>query len=287
MTDEDALLAAVLAAPDDDLPRLVYADWLDDHGDPRAEYLRLGVELRRLTSGHERHDPEGRMHDLRGRLDPGWAAVLGTLGEPFRERQFGYNTRRHPFTEPIGRRGPLCTFESQFRTPTPDPGLVEDIRLLHGQDLGSCYYGAGDFPVEPFLTALPSGQDTPTAADVLAALMVRSFRSDHIRDLDRTAIPYPGYHPRTENDEVHTDPLDTHIFPGRDDPGAACPVRDALQGYVRDGRLWYVLLHTWHEPDEYGMYKDGTVVLFAVGVSPHARRLVGVVTAQVCHNLCD
>jgi uncharacterized protein (TIGR02996 family) len=31
MTDESALLAAVLAAPADDLPRLVYADWLEEH----------------------------------------------------------------------------------------------------------------------------------------------------------------------------------------------------------------------------------------------------------------
>lgn len=31
MTDGDALLAAILASPEDDLPRLVYADWLDEH----------------------------------------------------------------------------------------------------------------------------------------------------------------------------------------------------------------------------------------------------------------
>ena len=42
MTDEPALLAAIAARPDDDTPRLVYADWLDDHGDAdRAEFIRL------------------------------------------------------------------------------------------------------------------------------------------------------------------------------------------------------------------------------------------------------
>lgn len=46
MTDHDALLAAVLAAPADDLPRLVYADWLDEHGDPdRAAFIRTQVRL--------------------------------------------------------------------------------------------------------------------------------------------------------------------------------------------------------------------------------------------------
>jgi uncharacterized protein (TIGR02996 family) len=38
---EAGLLAAVLAAPDDDAPRLVYADWLDERGDPRGELVRL------------------------------------------------------------------------------------------------------------------------------------------------------------------------------------------------------------------------------------------------------
>ena len=33
MSDDQALLAAVLAAPDDDAPRLHYADWLDVHGE--------------------------------------------------------------------------------------------------------------------------------------------------------------------------------------------------------------------------------------------------------------
>lgn len=45
---ERALLAAILAAPGDDTPRLVYADWLDEHGRSeqaaiiRCDYWRLG-----------------------------------------------------------------------------------------------------------------------------------------------------------------------------------------------------------------------------------------------------
>jgi uncharacterized protein (TIGR02996 family) len=43
---ERALLNAILAAPDDDLPRLVYADWLDEHGrTERAEFIRIQCEL--------------------------------------------------------------------------------------------------------------------------------------------------------------------------------------------------------------------------------------------------
>jgi uncharacterized protein (TIGR02996 family) len=46
MSAEPALLAAVAASPDDDLPRLVYADWLDENGRSlRAEFIRLQIEI--------------------------------------------------------------------------------------------------------------------------------------------------------------------------------------------------------------------------------------------------
>lgn len=51
MSDLDALLAAVLAAPADDLPRLVVADWLEEHGEPeRAEFIRVQCELDRTPA---------------------------------------------------------------------------------------------------------------------------------------------------------------------------------------------------------------------------------------------
>lgn len=46
LTHDPALLRAVIDAPADDLPRLIYADWLDENGDPsRAEFIRVQVEL--------------------------------------------------------------------------------------------------------------------------------------------------------------------------------------------------------------------------------------------------
>lgn len=58
MTDADALLAAVLANPDDDTPRLLYADALDEdaaeRGEPipcaRAEFIRVQIELARIRA---------------------------------------------------------------------------------------------------------------------------------------------------------------------------------------------------------------------------------------------
>ena len=43
--DEDAFLRDIRADPDDPGPRLVFADWLEERGDPRAEFIRLDCEL--------------------------------------------------------------------------------------------------------------------------------------------------------------------------------------------------------------------------------------------------
>ena len=46
-----ALLRAICADPDDDTPRLVVADWLEEHGDAdRAAFIRIQVELARLEA---------------------------------------------------------------------------------------------------------------------------------------------------------------------------------------------------------------------------------------------
>jgi uncharacterized protein (TIGR02996 family) len=50
--NEEAFLQAIREDPDDDAPRLVYADWLEERGDPRAELIRIQLELAR-TDEHD------------------------------------------------------------------------------------------------------------------------------------------------------------------------------------------------------------------------------------------
>lgn len=45
MTDHTPFLATIARDPADMGPRLVYADWLEERGDPRGEYIRLAIEL--------------------------------------------------------------------------------------------------------------------------------------------------------------------------------------------------------------------------------------------------
>jgi uncharacterized protein (TIGR02996 family) len=56
MSEREALLQAISADEEDDLPRLVYADLLDDQGDPeRAEFIRIQIEAERHANGSPEH----------------------------------------------------------------------------------------------------------------------------------------------------------------------------------------------------------------------------------------
>lgn len=53
MTQEEAFLQAIRAAPADDAPRLIFADWLEEHGQAdRAEFIRIQCQLARGTDPH-------------------------------------------------------------------------------------------------------------------------------------------------------------------------------------------------------------------------------------------
>ena len=68
-----ALLDAIYAAPDDDAPRIVYADWLGERGDVRGEFITL--QLAR-GDGDEPSTREKALLHEHGRT---WAGPLGAL----------------------------------------------------------------------------------------------------------------------------------------------------------------------------------------------------------------
>src|SRR5437868_1346794 len=89
MSTHDTFLKAILAEPDDTGLRLVYADWLEEHGDPeRAEFIRLECQ----RDSYPNSDP--RWEELRDRA--------AALEQPNAKRWFGavaplvegYSTRR-------------------------------------------------------------------------------------------------------------------------------------------------------------------------------------------------
>jgi uncharacterized protein (TIGR02996 family) len=89
----EALFLAILENPEDDLPRLAYADWLDEHGDERrAEFIRVQCRLARLPDNDpDRPALRRREMELIAAHGAGWleelpAAMRETplLASPFR-----------------------------------------------------------------------------------------------------------------------------------------------------------------------------------------------------------
>jgi uncharacterized protein (TIGR02996 family) len=64
MNQEDAFLKAMVDEPGDAGQRLVFADWLDERGDPRGELLRLTHTLTRAVDVPGRAELEARLRTL-------------------------------------------------------------------------------------------------------------------------------------------------------------------------------------------------------------------------------
>jgi uncharacterized protein (TIGR02996 family) len=78
MTEEAGFLEAILRAPADDTLRLVYADWLEERGDGRAELLRVEDHLRRTNAREPGYRAAlARWLHLRDRVPADWIDALG------------------------------------------------------------------------------------------------------------------------------------------------------------------------------------------------------------------
>jgi uncharacterized protein (TIGR02996 family) len=74
MADDRAFLNAIIENPDDDGPRLVYADWLDEQGDhARAEFIRIQCEMAKFEPESVRwYELSLRSQRLLQRHQPAW-----------------------------------------------------------------------------------------------------------------------------------------------------------------------------------------------------------------------
>jgi uncharacterized protein (TIGR02996 family) len=92
MTDGDALRRAVIANRDDDTPRLIYADWLDENGQSdRAAFIRAQVEAARAEPfSSEALEAESRADRLLEQHRRKWTRHLGesVIEEPGFHRGF-------------------------------------------------------------------------------------------------------------------------------------------------------------------------------------------------------
>jgi uncharacterized protein (TIGR02996 family) len=78
MRDDAAFLSSIRAAPHDGTTRLVYADWLEERGDPRGELVRVEEEMRKLpVFSDEFWQLKRRRNELRASAATDWLGALG------------------------------------------------------------------------------------------------------------------------------------------------------------------------------------------------------------------
>ncbi len=99
MAEESAFIRTILASPNETLPRLVYADWLEERGDLRAEYLRLMCRLDTLDDDDPRAEQLNKEFEkLQRRLDHSWVGLMNrgrTRAHPLRAEGVSSTTRVH------------------------------------------------------------------------------------------------------------------------------------------------------------------------------------------------
>ena len=87
MSERAAFISAILDNPDDDTARLVFADWLQEHGEPeRAEFIRCQIEAAKLPEPkREKSKPAKRAAALLKKHEAEWRKVV-----PEREDDYFY-----------------------------------------------------------------------------------------------------------------------------------------------------------------------------------------------------
>ena len=138
MTDTDALLRAVLAAPDDDAPRLVYADWLDENAEAlpavearaewaRAEFIRLQCKVARLiVPDHRIVTTEGPVIRLAIALEAHLPAVENGVGADFSPECMSRGQNEIFRHEPTRAKAGVLILH------------LRDVRIQLGQIIGHC-----------------------------------------------------------------------------------------------------------------------------------------------------
>jgi type VI secretion system protein ImpC len=130
MTDNDAFLRAIRDNPGDDAPRLVYADWLEEQGDPRGEFIHTQIALTR--GGNDRpHEValRRRERELLEHFGDAWARPVTARGVPATFRR-GFPEPAEGTGEPPVRPRVRFTYPVQFGSLTVHQELPFVVGVL-------------------------------------------------------------------------------------------------------------------------------------------------------------
>jgi uncharacterized protein (TIGR02996 family) len=170
---EKELLAAVVASPDDDAPRLAYADFLAANGSPeRAEFIRLQCEEARLEPGPKRNELYARSSKLLKGNEHAWSGLPEALMEA---RSLSY---RRGFVEEI------------YDPRNPHEFFQRGAELLGMAPIRSVYFGFGGSSHSDSLARLPEFRRLRAFRVFHAgvAWLERFLASEHLGQLEELSL---------------------------------------------------------------------------------------------------
>ncbi len=166
MNPETGLLRTIAREPEDDAPRLVYADWLEEHGQTeRADFIRAQIELATLTEDSpRRRELAFRARELLDRHEDEWVAPLRPWAHDWRFSR--------GFVEKLGLKAAELEERAEVLFVTCP------VRRLWVTELGSAVEPLSHIPAYHQLTGLDlCGNDLDTDA------LRRQARFGHLRGL--------------------------------------------------------------------------------------------------------
>jgi uncharacterized protein (TIGR02996 family) len=201
-----AFLDDIITHPDDDAPRLIFADWLEDNGEPeRAEFIRLQIQRFALPAdGPARWTPGPREVELLAAHGPRWRAPLEEEHRPVFHRGFVEEVSLP--SDELAAHGakyfqaaPLHTVHLTADLASDDGPIPPVIEVLAGAghlahlrtlDLYTCGIGEAAARVlfaSPHLSGLRclylgEGDTTPGMVDVLARSALDGLRELYLWD---------------------------------------------------------------------------------------------------------
>ena len=165
----DAFLRAIIDQPEDDLPRLVYADYLDDVGDhDRAEFIRVQCELAGMPEADPRRPAlEDREHELLGTREQEWlGGDLDDVSEWEFARGFVRSVHADSFQaqlQGVFDRHPITQFSAMTSSDRPDGLLNRDdawlTRIRSLDQSGARWFQIADYALLLTARFFPSLRD--------------------------------------------------------------------------------------------------------------------------------
>src|SRR5262245_9267728 len=213
-TDEE-FLREIERQPAERTLRLVYADWLDEHDDPRGELIRIEEEMRQVPVFADRFwELKPRRNELRAVAGAEWCGRMryGTECEPvfrhgipdgWRERwrlirEFTERWHRIPLGDVGGRQQEIAEAEARLGRTLP-PSVREWVAFAH--DSGYQSYGSLIVFRDPY-------QMQPIRDQPAISLILQSEGDYHwaVRydELGRADPPVHGYNWDLENQNAAT-----------------------------------------------------------------------------------